>query len=238
MADTTKRVMIFSGAGLSAESGLRTFRDSDGLWEEYNVMEVCSAKGFAKDRQKVLEFYDKRRIQLGKVTPNIAHKTIAALQAKYGEKIVIITQNVDDLLERAGCDNVLHLHGFLPEIYCESCKEIIYLGYKALQNTKCEKCGTYTMRHNIVMFGEYAPYYAQLDSELLALRNACGMLVCIGTSGEVINVAQFTQYASKSILNNIEETWFNEYFDICLTEPATTAAPKIYDIVANFIESV
>lgn len=79
MTDTTKCVMIFSGAGLSADSGLRTFRDSDGLWEDYNVMEVCSAKGFAKDRQKVLEFYDKRRIQLGKVTPNIAHKTIATL---------------------------------------------------------------------------------------------------------------------------------------------------------------
>ena len=237
MIDTAKYVMIFSGAGLSAESGLRTFRDNCGLWEEYNVMEVCSAEGFAKDRQKVLDFYDKRRMQLDKVSPNAAHKMIAELKAKYDEKIVVITQNVDDLLERVGCNNVIHLHGFLPEVYCELCGDITYLGYKALKNIKCEKCGTDTIRHNIVMFGEYAPYYARLDSELLALRNSCGMLVCIGTSGEVINVAQFTQYASKSVLNNLEETWFNEYFDICLMEPATSAAPKIYDIVTNFIES-
>lgn len=232
-----KRVMIFSGAGLSAESGLRTFRDNNGLWEEYDIMEVCSKEGFEKNRKKVLDFYDKRRIELAKVEPNKAHKMIAKLKEKYGEKIVVITQNVDDLLERAVCKEVIHLHGFLPEIYCESCKKIAYLGHKALQNLTCKHCHKDTMRHNIVMFGEFAPCYSKLDSELLALSNACGMLVCIGTSGEVINVAQFRQYAKHSILNNLEKTWLDRHFDTCLIEPATSAAQKIYDMVSKFIES-
>lgn len=232
-----KRVMIFSGAGLSAESGLRTFRDSGGLWEEYDIMEVCSTKGFERDRQKVLDFYDKRRMQLANVSPNAAHAMIATLKAKYTENIAVITQNVDDLLERAGCANVLHLHGFLPEIYCEKCGYTTNIGYTGIQGHICKKCHAYTMRHNIVMFGEYAPNYAMLDSELLALREAQGLFVCIGTSGEVLNVAQFTQYASKSILNNLESSFIDKYFDICLIEHATSAAHKIQMLVGEFLES-
>ena len=112
-----KKVLILSGAGLSAESGLRTFRDSGGLWEEYDIEEVCSARGFRANRQKVLDFYDKRRAQLAECEPNEAHKMIARLKERYGEQISVLTQNVDDLLERAGCQKVVHLHGFLPEIY-------------------------------------------------------------------------------------------------------------------------
>lgn len=237
MLNAKKRVMIFSGAGLSAESGLKTFRDSDGLWEEYNVMEVCSAGGFAKDRQKVLSFYDKRRIQLGQVYPNEAHKMIATLKSKYKDKITVITQNVDDLLERAGCDEVIHLHGFLPEVYCEMCGEITNIGYKAMQNLECKKCNTETMRHNIVMFGEYAPYYKKLDYELNALSESYGLLVCIGTSGEVINAAQLTHYSKQSVLNNIESSWLDKHFNTCFIEPATIAAPKIQHLVSEFIES-
>ena len=130
-----KKVLILSGAGLSAESGLRTFRDSDGLWEEYDIEEVCSARGFRANRQKVLDFYDKRRAQLAECEPNEAHRMIARIKAKYPEQIAVLTQNVDDLLERAGCVDVVHLHGFLPEIYCEHCKKIEYIGYEAI-NTK------------------------------------------------------------------------------------------------------
>lgn len=107
-----KKVMILSGAGLSAESGLKTFRDSGGLWEEYDVMEICSARGFKANRQKVLDFYNKRRAQLKECEPNEAHKIIARIKEKYGDKVAVLTQNVDDLLERAGCANVVHLHGF------------------------------------------------------------------------------------------------------------------------------
>lgn len=233
----SKRVMIFSGAGLSAESGLRTFRDSNGLWEEFDIMEVCSASGFAKDRQKVLDFYDKRRIQLGQVSPNAAHKMIANLKANYPQEIVVITQNVDDLLERAGCKDVLHLHGFLPEVRCESCKIIKNIGYQAMPKLICEACGEESLRHNIVMFGEYAPNYALLDRELERLKASSSLLVCIGTSGEVINVAQFSQYAKQSILNNLESSWFNKYFNMCFIESAVSAAPKIEKLVEKFIHS-
>lgn len=233
----TKRVMIFSGAGLSAESGLRTFRDSDGLWEEFDVMQVCSAKGFAKDRKKVLDFFDKRRIQLGEVSPNAAHRMIADLKERYPKEVIVITQNVDDLLERAGCKDVIHLHGFLPEVYCESCKEISNIGYKAMPKLTCQKCGKKSLRHNIVMFGEYAPYYATLDNELEKLKVANGLFVCIGTSGEVLNVAQFTRYAGKSVLNNLESSWFDEYFDVCFIESAVNAAPKIRKLVEEFIQA-
>lgn len=240
-----KRVMILSGAGLSAESGLRTFRDSDGLWEEYDVMEVCSIQGFQNDREKVLAFYDKRRTQLSEVAPNAAHTMIAQLWREFGESVRVITQNVDDLLERAGCGSVLHLHGFLPEVYCEICGRVEYIGYEALSNRICNHCnkagmnqnGTKeSMRHNIVMFGEHAPHYATLACELESLRAENGLLVCIGTSGEVINVAQFTQYATKSILNNLEPTYhLDPHFDECFIEPATTAAPKIATIVREFM---
>lgn len=230
-----KRVMIFSGAGLSAESGLRTFRDSDGLWEEYDVMEVCSVKGFAKNPQKVLGFYDERRIQLGNVQPNAAHNAIAALQQKFGKQVQIITQNVDDLLERAGCSDVIHVHGFLPEIYCTQCGDTRNIGYTALRDRVCKACGSESMRHNIVMFGEFAPHYATLDSALQELKTHDGLLVCIGTSGEVINIAQFTPYATKSVLNNLESSWLDRYFDVCFIEPASRAAPKITALIHEFL---
>ena len=228
-----KRVMIFSGAGLSAESGLKTFRDSGGLWEEHDVMEVCSAEGFKRDRQKVLHFYDERRIQLREVAPNAAHKMIARLQGEFGESVRIITQNVDDLLERAGCENVVHVHGFLPEVYCQSCGRVENIGYHALTEPKCP-CGG-DMRHHIVMFGEQAPHYATLYAELEALMECDGLLVCIGTSGEVINIAQFTPCAKVSVLNNLESSHLDRYFTHCFIESATSAAPKIESLVREFL---
>lgn len=230
-----KRVMIFSGAGLSAESGLRTFRDNDGLWEEFDIMEVCSARGFAKDRQKVLDFYDQRRLQLGQVAPNAAHTMIAKLKAVYPQEVVVITQNVDDLLERAGCEEVIHLHGFLPEVRCESCGEITNIGYIAMPSSVCGVCGAQALRHNIVMFSEPAPNYALLNQELERLKAAeDSLFVCIGTSGEVLNAAQFTLYAKQSILNNLESSHLDRYFDVRFIEPASCAAPKIKDLVEGF----
>lgn len=230
-----KRVMILSGAGLSAESGLKTFRDSGGLWEEYDVMEVCSDRGFRADRQKVLDFYDKRRAQLALCEPNEAHKMIARIKAKYKEQIAVLTQNVDDLLERAGCVDVVHLHGFLPEIYCEDCKNIEYIGYESIKGRVCKACGSKKLRHNIVMFGEMAPFYKNLYDELDALKKAQDSLfVCIGTSGEVLNVGAFANYANFSILNNYEETTLNLAFDKSYTERATTAAAKIEADIEEF----
>lgn len=155
-----KNIMILSGAGLSAPSGLKTFRDNDGLWEEYDVMEVCSATGFRKNPKKVLDFYDARRAQLQNVKPNHAHEKIAQLKEKWGKNLFVITQNVDDLLERAGCKDVVHLHGFLPELRCLKCEEIFNIGYEKITDKQCPKCKSKDLRHNIVMFEEQAPAYA------------------------------------------------------------------------------
>lgn len=231
-----KKVMILSGAGLSAESGLKTFRDSGGLWENYNVEEVCSARGFKANRQKVLEFYDKRRAQLKECEPNEAHKMIARVKEKYGKDIAVLTQNVDDLLERAGCVDVVHLHGFLPEIYCQHCKKVEYIGYEAIgAKERVCKCGCKKFRHNIVMFGEMAPFYKTLYEELEVLKWASDSLfVCIGTSGAVLNVENYTKYAKFSILNNYESSQLDSHFSKCYIEKATTAAAKIEKDIDEF----
>ena len=227
-----KKVLILSGAGLSAASGLRTFRDSGGLWEEYDISEVCSVPGFERNRQKVLKFYDDRRAQLKGCEPNLAHFTIAKLKAEFGEAIVVQTQNVDDLLERAGCEGVVHLHGFLPQIRCEVCGHIQNIGYAPIAGQKCAKCGSEKMRHHIVMFGEAAPHYA----DLYAALQECDLFVCIGTSGEVLDVASYTRYFEFSILNNLDASRIDRFFDKCYTESAVTAAPKWEADIRNFLQ--
>nr|MBP3724087.1 NAD-dependent deacetylase [Campylobacter sp.] len=226
-----KKVLILSGAGLSAASGLRTFRDSGGLWEQYDINEVCSVPGFLKDRAKVLKFYDERRAQLKGCEPNLAHHTIAKLKAEFGEKIVVQTQNVDDLLERAGCESVIHLHGFLPEIRCEVCDFVQNIGYEKIAGQICKKCGSDKMRHNIVMFGEAAPHYGDL---YVALQE-CDLFVCIGTSGEVLDVANFARYFKFSILNNLDASRIDKYFDKCYLESAVTAALKWENDIREFL---
>lgn len=226
-----KKVLILSGAGLSAASGLKTFRDSDGLWENYDVMEVCSTTGFAKDRQKVLDFYDERRIQLGSVAPNYAHKVLADLKNKFKDQILIMTQNVDDLLERAGCADVIHLHGFLPNLRCELCGSTWNIGYKKIAGQICPKCASKMVRHNIVMFGEMAPEYEKLYSAI----SECELFVCIGTSGEVLNVASFARQMPYSILNNLDKSRIDRYFDKCYIEPAVSAADKIARDIDEFL---
>ncbi|CZE46283.1 SIR2 family NAD-dependent protein deacylase [Campylobacter geochelonis] len=224
-------VLILSGAGLSAQSGLKTFRDSNGLWEEYDVMEVCSTQGFRKDRPKVLNFYNKRRAQLKDVEPNFAHKTIAQIKAKFGDKISVLTQNVDDLLERAGCEDVVHLHGELTKLRCEKCGSVFEVGYEAQTGKICPMCKSDKIRHHIVMFGELAPLYETLYQRLEEAK----LFVCIGTSGEVLNVASYARMVGLSILNNLESSRIDPYFTKCYIEPATTAAPKIAKNIENFI---
>ena len=226
-----KKVLILSGAGLSAASGLRTFRNSGGLWEQYDISEVCSVPGFLKDRAKVLKFYDDRRAQLATCEPNLAHFTIAKLKKEFGEKIVVQTQNVDDLLERAGCDGVIHLHGFLPQIRCEVCGNVQNIGYEKIAGQICKKCKSEKMRHTIVMFGEAAPHYA----DLYAALQECDLFVCIGTSGEVLDVAGFTRYFEFSILNNLDASRIDKYFNKCYLESAVTAAPKWENDIRAFL---
>jgi len=228
-----KKVYIVSGAGLSAESGIKTFRDSDGLWENYSIEEVCSTAGWAKDRQKVTKFYDDRRADLESKEPNYAHIRLAELKAKYPNNITILTQNVDNMLEKAGCDEVVHLHGTLTDLRCERCKFVFPIGYKKQEGAICPKCDSTVIRHNVVMFGESAPAYAHLRK----LYNEAEMIVVIGTSGNVIDTAYMAQLVDNSVLNNLHvDVNHDQYFSVKLYLPATEAIDEIYRLVEEFLD--
>ena len=230
----SKKIYILSGAGLSAESGIRTFRDSDGLWEEYSVEEVCSVGGWERDREKVTKFYDARRADLKDKKPNRAHKGIAELKNRYPDNITVLTQNVDDLLERAGCEDVIHLHGTLTDLRCEDCGNVFAIGYESQGNAICPRCESDRVRHNVVMFGESAPNYKYLHE----LYNEADMVVVIGTSGYVIDIAYIAQLTDYSILNNLDaDSNIDQYFTKVYTMKATEAIDMIMDDVEEFIKA-
>ena len=227
------KVVILSGAGLSAESGIRTFREGDGLWEEYNVMEVCSTQGFRNDRQKVLSFYDMRRADIEYKEPNAAHKMIARIKDKFPHDIAVITQNVDDMLERAGCKDIIHLHGTLTDLRCEDCDHVFAIGYDSQKGSICPACESENVRHNVVMFGESAPMYEILTREI----NDAELLVVIGTSGHVIDTAYYAKVVGNAVLNNIDvDAYHDAAFGTKFYEPATKTASKIEAIIEEFLQ--
>ena len=228
------KVLILSGAGISAESGVRTFRDSDGLWEEYDVMEVCSVKGFERNPQLVADFYDARRSDLESKQPNLAHEMVARLKRKYPAQIDVLTQNVDDLFELAGCPNAIHLHGTLTDLRCEECQEVFKIGYKSQVGVMCPTCQSNNIRHNVVMFGEEAPMYQKLQQSI----DECDVFVVIGTSGNVINVAWYAQWFEHSLLNNLDpDDKLDPYFKVVYHEKATVAAEKIESYIETFLSN-
>jgi len=227
-----KKVYILSGAGLSAESGIKTFRDSDGLWENYSIEEVCSTGGWIRDRQKVTYFYDARRADLESKEPNYAHIRLAELKKKYPENIFMLTQNVDNMLEKAGCTDVVHLHGTLTDLRCEECFQVFSIGYLPQSDAVCPKCNSSMIRHNVVMFGENAPAYENLRK----LYNEAQMVVVIGTSGNVIDTAYISQIIDNSILNNLDvDENHDQYFSKKLYLPATEAIDEIFAHVEEFL---
>jgi len=228
----TRKIYILSGAGISAESGIKTFRDNDGLWENHSVEEVCSVQGWERDRQKVSYFYDARRADLEDKEPNRAHFALAELKKKYSNNIVMLTQNVDNMLERAGCDEVIHLHGTLTDLRCENCENEFNVGYQSQEGKKCPKCHSDKVRHNVVMFGEDAPKYAFLT----ALCQQADMLVVLGTSGQVIDTASLAKLIENSIISNLDaDPSIDQYFKTCIHEPATTGVDKVTALVEEYL---
>ncbi|MEO6348343.1 MAG: NAD-dependent deacylase [Aquaticitalea sp.] len=182
-----KHIVVLSGAGISAESGLKTFRDSDGLWEGHNVMDVATPEGFRANPELVLEFYNQRRRQLLGVEPNSAHFDLATLENNY--KVSIITQNVDDLHERAGSSNVIHLHGELMKsrnVVDEStffdCENDIKIGDKCQQG--------HQLRPHVVWFGEAVP----MIEKAMEICETANILLIIGTSMQVYPAASLMHY--------------------------------------------
>ena len=231
-----EKVVILSGAGLSASSGISTFRDEDGLWEKHNIQEICSVGCLDWNYHATINFYNLRRNDIKDRVPNNAHKMIAKLKNKYPKILEVITQNIDDLLEKADCKDVLHLHGFLKELRCMDCEKVVDISYSSQDksNSTCKSCGG-KMRPNIVFFGEAAPKYETMHKIL----KDCGLLVVIGTSGYVIDVSFLTQYADYSILNNLEpsDAIYEECFTKVYYEDANTAYEKIEQDIENFIKN-
>jgi len=182
------KIAVLTGAGVSAESGIKTFRDSDGLWEGHDVMEVASPEGFARNPEAVLEFYNQRRRQLLTVEPNDAHKALANLEKKH--EVTIITQNVDDLHERAGSTNVIHLHGELLKARC-TVNENLVLDWKKDLNLGDLSNGNHQLRPHIVWFGEMVPMI-EIAAEVVEKADA---IIIVGTSMQVYPAAGLIQYS-------------------------------------------
>lgn len=235
--DGKGRIIVFSGAGLSAESGLKTYRDHDGLWENHRIEDVATTEAFATHPHRVHRFMSERRRELTQVTPNAAHYGIATLQKL--RPIINITQNIDDLLERAGCMDVIHLHGFLPEIRCLKCDHVWHIGYANYDEQPCPRCAGRDTKPNIVLFGDPAPLYQVLHRLFFPVYEEdtltqSDIVVVIGTMGNVVPIARYL-WGQKcvKILNNLEDSPFvpANMFDHVFLEPATAAVDKIMNVI-------
>ena len=209
-----RNIVILTGAGISAESGIDTFRDAGGLWEQHNVEDVATPEGFARDPDLVLGFYDMRREALVTKQPNRAHEALARLDAEFAGALLIVTQNVDDLHERAGANRVLHMHGELKSALCTSCEMRSPWDATLSDRPPCPICQAPSLRPDVVWFGEM-PY--QMDRIYAALR-AADLFVSIGTSGAVYPAAGFVRDARdlgvQTLELNLERSegshWFHE----------------------------
>lgn len=198
------RLIVFTGAGLSADSGVPTFRDSNGLWENHSVDDVANGLTWSKNWDMVRRFYNARRSSLATVEPNAAHIMITDWQRRFDT--VVLTQNIDDLLERAGCADVVHLHGELTMMRCTACGNEWNVGYTEVgTDSRCAKCNSLKgTRPKVVFFHERAPNYARMHAAFKNLR-AQDCVVVIGTSGQVINMTAFLFDAPcLRVLNNLE----------------------------------
>lgn len=187
-----KKLVVLSGAGMSADSGLKTFRDSGGLWEGHDVMQVASPEGYSKNPELVLEFYNQRRRQLKSASPNAGHRALASLESYY--EVSIITQNVDDLHERAGSTQVLHLHGELLKVRSTGPQNTVYPWEgDLLSSDRCKE--GYPLRPHIVWFGEPVPLLE--DAANLTLQ--ADLLIVVGTSLQVYPAAGLIHYRRSGV---------------------------------------
>ena len=209
-----RNIVILTGAGISAESGLATFRGADGLWEGHRVEDVATPEAYARHPALVHSFYDARRDRLGEVEPNAAHQALARLDAEWPGELLIVTQNVDDLHERAGARRLLHMHGELTRGWCLACDDRFRWNGPMGEGASCPGCQVQgRVRPDIVWFGEM-PYEMERIDE--ALQSA-DLFVSIGTSGAVYPAAGFVQTArycgAHCVEMNLEPSQGSYFFD-------------------------
>jgi NAD-dependent deacetylase len=225
-------IVILTGAGVSAESGVATFRGPDGLWEGHRVEDVATPEAFRRDPELVQGFYDARRARLGEVEPNAAHRALARLDAEWAGELLIVTQNVDDLHERAGAKRVLHMHGELRSAWCLACDARSPWLAELLPEPACPACGeSGRLRPDIVWFGEMPYEMERIERALMA----ADLFVSIGTSGAVYPAAGFVQTAryagARTLELNLEPSLGSVFFDEVRTGPAGTLVPEWVDEV-------
>jgi NAD-dependent deacetylase len=234
--DRVSRIVILTGAGISAESGLSTFRDAGGIWSRVRLEDVATPEGFARNPAMVQDFYNSRRANVANVAPNAAHHALARLQAALPGEVLIVTQNVDDLHDRASggaglADGVIHMHGELLRALCADCGESwAFTGAIAAEDV-CRVCGAAALRPDVVWFGE-TPYRME---EIAAALEACELFVSIGTSGAVYPAAGFVAGArasgARTLELNLEPSEGSHLFDQARYGRATEIVPAWVDEV-------
>lgn len=224
---TYRNIVVLTGAGLSAESGLATFRDKDGVWSKYDYREVATPEGFARNPALVHEFYNMRRRDLKSVAPNAAHLALARLEREHEGSVLIVTQNVDNLHEAAGSHNLIHMHGELLKVYCRHCRAGQSWSEDLSTDLACPACGHKGgMRPDIVWFGEM-PY--QMEEIADALADA-DLFISVGTSGNVYPAAGFVaearNHGAHTVELNLEPSEGASYFHETIHGPATSVVPE------------
>lgn len=231
----SKRVVILTGAGISAESGLKTFRASDGLWEDHHIEDVATPEAYERNPALVQQFYNERRRRLLEVEPNQAHLALADFEAKFNQTdandgqrdaFLLVTQNIDDLHERAGSKNLIHMHGELLKIRCDSCATVSIMTKDVSEDARCI-CGG-SLRPHIVWFGEMPFAMARIYQAL----DACELFVSIGTSGNVYPAAGFVQAAksagARAVELNLDPSMGTSFFDEIHHGKATEIVPHFF----------
>lgn len=221
-------IVILTGAGISAESGIRTFRGSDGLWEDHAIEDVATPEAFARNPALVQRFYNERRRQLQDpaIQPNAAHLALAELEARWPGEFLLVTQNVDDLHDRAGSRRLLHMHGELLKMRCQRSDRVFTITHDITDHLRCDCCGlTGTLRPHIVWFGEQPLEMLRIHGHL----TQCTLFVSIGTSGNVYPAAGFVREArfagAHTVELNLEPSHVESAFGEKIYGPATTVVP-------------
>jgi len=231
-----RSIVVLTGAGISRESGLHTFRDADGIWATVKVEDVATPEAFRRNPVGVQEFYNARRRKLlsNEIAPNPAHVALADFEAGWRGEFLLVTQNIDDLHERAGSRNLIHMHGEMLKARCDGCGDIVECRDDLLVETSCGACSeTGGMRPHVVWFGEM-PF--EMDSIRAALE-ACDLFVSIGTSGNVYPAAGFVQSArmagARTVELNLEPSEGATLFEEAIYGPAGSLVPDWFGKLAR-----
>lgn len=221
------KIFVLTGAGISAESGVPTFRGSSGLWEGHRIEEVATPEAFRRNPSLVHRFYNQRRIDIQSREPNLAHRSLARLESVLGNDFTLVTQNVDDLHERGGSNNVIHMHGELLKVFCTRCRAKANCRTELTPESTCDKCSAKgTVRPDIVWFGEVPYHMEQVEAAL----TKCDLFAAIGTSAMVYPAAGFVDIAISrgvpTIEFNLTRTDASSYFTENRFGPATETVSK------------